>query len=137
MLGLFAFFYVCLHLLTYLWLDQFFDWPAVGKDILKRPFITAGMLTFLLLLPLALTSNAGAIRRLGGLRWQRLHRLIYPASLLAVLHYAWMVKLDLTGPLAYFLVVALLLAARAVHTLRTARAVSPRPRRVIRIIERR
>jgi sulfoxide reductase heme-binding subunit YedZ len=74
MLGLFVFFYAALHLSTYIWFDQFFDWQAIVKDILKRPFITVGMITFALLLPLAATSNAFAIRKLGGRRWQELHR---------------------------------------------------------------
>jgi sulfoxide reductase heme-binding subunit YedZ len=112
MLGLFCFFYAVLHWGSYLWLDQFFDWPEIFKDIVKRPFITVGMLSFLLLLPLAATSSNFAIRRLGGRRWQALHRLVYAIGLLAVLHYTWMVKADLAGPLAYAALVALLLGAR-------------------------
>lgn len=113
MLGLFAFFYACLHLVAYLWLDQFFDWVDIGRDILKRPFITVGMATFLLLVPLAATSTNAMIRRLGGERWQRLHRLIYPAALLAVLHFTWMVKVDITEPALYGALVAILLGLRA------------------------
>ncbi len=113
MLGLYAFFYACLHLLTYLWLDQFFDWAAIVRDIVKRPFITVGMATFLLLVPLAATSTNAMIRRLGGRRWQRLHRLIYPAALLAVLHFTWMVKVDITEPALYGALVAILLGLRA------------------------
>lgn len=112
MLGLFTFFYAALHLGTYLWLDQFFDWAAIAKDILKRPFITLGMASFVLLIPLALTSNALAIRRLGGRRWQELHRMVYAIGLLAVLHYGWMVKADLTLPLTYAGVLAGLLGIR-------------------------
>ena len=113
MLGLFAFFYACLHFTTYLWLDQFFDAAAIAKDIVKRPFITVGMATFLLLVPLAATSTNAMIRRLGGRRWQRLHRLIYPAALLAVLHFTWMVKVDITEPALYGALVAILLGLRA------------------------
>jgi sulfoxide reductase heme-binding subunit YedZ len=113
MLGLFAFFYASLHLIAYLWLDQFFDWAEIGRDILKRPFITVGMATFLLLAPLAATSTKAMIRRLGGQRWQRLHRLIYPAALLAVLHFTWMVKVDVREPALYGVILAVLLGLRA------------------------
>ncbi|QDX81697.1 sulfoxide reductase heme-binding subunit YedZ [Denitratisoma sp. DHT3] len=113
MLGLFVFFYACLHLTSYLWWDQFFDWHAIGKDIVKRPFITVGMAAFLLTAALALTSNAWAIRRLGGRRWQELHRSIYAIAILAVLHYSWLVKKDLFLPVLYFALVALLLGMRA------------------------
>ncbi|MCK9379930.1 MAG: sulfoxide reductase heme-binding subunit YedZ [Sulfuritalea sp.] len=112
MLGLFVFFYAALHLTTYLWFDQFFDWPAIAKDILKRPFITVGMISFALLVPLAATSNAFAIRKLGGRRWQELHRSVYLIGLLAVLHYSWMVKADLSKPLIYALLVGILLGLR-------------------------
>jgi methionine sulfoxide reductase heme-binding subunit len=112
MLGLFAFFYAALHLSTYLWFDQFFDWPAIAKDILKRPFITVGMISFALLVPLAATSNAFAIRKLGGRRWQELHRSVYLIGLLTVLHYTWMVKADLSKPLIYALVLGVLLGLR-------------------------
>lgn len=114
MLGLFAFFYVCLHLTTYLWLDQFFDWSAIVKDVWKRPFITVGMTAFTLLLPLALTSNNAAIRMLGGRRWQAVHRSIYVIAMLAVLHYAWMVKADMTWPLLYSGLLIVLLGLRIV-----------------------
>lgn len=113
MLGLFVFFYAVLHFNTYLWLDQFFDWNAIAKDILKRPFITVGMVSFLLLVPLAATSNNFAIRKLGGRRWRELHRTVYAIGLLAVLHYAWMVKADLSGPLTYAAILAALLGVRA------------------------
>jgi sulfoxide reductase heme-binding subunit YedZ len=112
MLGLFAFFYVCLHLTTYLWLDQSFDWLAIGMDILKRPFIAAGILVFMLLVPLAATSTNAMIRRLGGKRWQQLHRLIYPAAMIAVVHYTWMIKADATQPAIYGIALALLLGLR-------------------------
>ena len=112
MLGLFAFFYAALHLSTYLWFDQFFDWPAIAKDIVKRPFITVGMICFALLLPLAATSNAFAIRKLGGRRWQELHRSVYLIGVLAVLHYFWMVKADVSKPLIYAVIVGVLLGLR-------------------------
>jgi methionine sulfoxide reductase heme-binding subunit len=111
MLGLFAFFYALLHFATYLWLDQFFDWPAIAADIVKRPYITVGFAAFVLMVPLAVTSTKGWVRRLGP-RWKRLHRLVYAIGLLAVLHYLWLVKADLTEPLIYATVLALLLAAR-------------------------
>lgn len=112
MLGLFVFFYAALHLSTYLWFDQFFDWPAIAKDILKRPFITVGMICFALLVPLAATSNAFAIRKLGGRRWQELHRSVYLIGILAVLHYFWMVKADISKPLIYALMLGVLLGLR-------------------------
>jgi sulfoxide reductase heme-binding subunit YedZ len=111
MLGLTAFFYALVHWLSYLWLDQFFDWSAILKDIVKRPFITIGMATFLLLLPLALTSTNAAMRRLKR-NWQRLHRLVYPAAICAVLHYFWLVKQDITQPTLYAFVLAVLLGLR-------------------------
>lgn len=111
MVGLFAFFYAALHLLTYLWLDQFFDWAAILRDVLKRPFVTLGFAAFLLLLPLAVTSTDGWMRRLRR-NWGRLHRLVYPAAVLAVLHYLWLVKRDLTEPLLYAAVLAVLLGVR-------------------------
>src|SRR6185437_8137619 len=96
--GLFAFFYGCLHLMTYLWFDKFFDVHEIVKDIYKRPFITAGMTAWLLMFPLALTSTAGSIRKLGGKRWQALHRLIYASAIAGVVHFWWLVKRDLTRP---------------------------------------
>jgi sulfoxide reductase heme-binding subunit YedZ len=112
MLGLFCFFYACLHLTTYLWLDQFFDWHAIGKDILKRPFITVGMSAFALLVPLAATSTNAMVRRLGGRRWQALHRTVYAIAVVAVLHYWWMVKADTRQPALYALLVVALLGVR-------------------------
>jgi len=111
MLGLFAFFYLSLHLATYLGLDQFFDWAAVAEDIAKRPYITLGFAAFLLLVPLAVTSTRGMVRRLGR-RWQTLHRLIYPAAVLGVLHFLWLTKADTREPLLYAAVLTLLLALR-------------------------
>jgi len=114
MLGLYAFFYALLHLLGYVVLDQFFDWAAIGADILKRPYITIGITAFALLLPLAATSTDASIRRLGGRRWRRLHRLVYPAAILAVVHFYLLVKADIRQPLLYGALLALLLAARLV-----------------------
>ena len=111
MLGLFCYFYVCIHLLCYLWLDQFFDWGEIIADIFKRPFITAGMLAFLLLTPLALTSTRAMMRRLGR-HWQRLHRLVYLIAGLAVLHYFWLVKADTRLPVVYLLILIILLSFR-------------------------
>ncbi|MBL8482758.1 MAG: sulfoxide reductase heme-binding subunit YedZ [Rhodocyclaceae bacterium] len=115
MLGLYAFFYASLHLLTYLWLDQFFDWAAIVKDIAKRPFVTAGFLAWLMLVPLAATSTQAMMRRLGGRRWQRLHRSVYAIGVVAVLHYWWLVKKDVTLPFTYALILGALLAWRAVR----------------------
>ena len=114
MIGLFAFFYACLHVLTYLWLDKLFDFPAMLKDVGRRPFITAGFAAFVCLVPLAATSTAGWIRRLGGKRWQRLHSLVYVTAIAAVAHYYWLVKSDIRQPALYGTLVALLLAWRVV-----------------------
>jgi sulfoxide reductase heme-binding subunit YedZ len=111
MLGLFAFFYACLHFTTYIWLDQFFDLTAVLRDIAKRPFITIGFVAFVLLIPLAATSNDAMLRRLKR-NWGRLHRLVYPIAALGVLHYLWLVKRDLSQPLLYAAVLAVLLGLR-------------------------
>lgn len=112
MLGLFAFSYLCIHFLTYLVLDQSLDPSAIWKDVAKRPFITVGFLGFLLLLPLAITSTAGWIRRLGGKRWQALHRAIYFAAVCGVIHYYWKVKSDVRMPLFYGALVGILLLWR-------------------------
>ena len=112
MLGLFAFFYGGLHLVTYLWFDQFFSWGAIVRDVAKRPFITAGMAGFAAMVPLALTSTAGMIRRLGGRRWRALHRLVYLAAAAGATHYWWLVKADTRSPRVYAAVLAVLLLAR-------------------------
>jgi methionine sulfoxide reductase heme-binding subunit len=109
MLGLFAFFYASLHFLTYLGPDQSFDMSAIWKDVAKRPFITLGFTAFVLLIPLAITSTAGWIRRLGGRRWQWLHRLIYISAICGVIHYYWLVKSAVLRPLTYGAIVAVLL----------------------------
>ncbi len=128
MLGLFAFFYVTLHLLTYIVLDQNLGWRYIGGDIAKRPYITMGLLGFSALLPLAITSTAGWIRRLGGKRWQQLHRLIYVAAVAGVIHYWWLVKSDISSPLKYGAIVAALFAIRLWYTLRRSPAPSRAPR---------
>ncbi len=112
MIGLFAFFYVCIHLSSYVILDQFFDWAAIWKDIIKRVYITLGMGAVLMLIPLAVTSTNKAIKRLGSKRWKALHRLVYPAAILAVVHYIMMVKADLLEPLIYAAILAVLLGLR-------------------------
>ena len=112
MLGLFAFFYACLHLTTWAVIDQFFNVSGMAADIVKRPWVTIGMTTFLLLLPLAITSTAGWIRRLGK-RWLQLHRLVYVAGVTAVIHFWWVVKADFREPRLFALALAILLSFRA------------------------
>jgi sulfoxide reductase heme-binding subunit YedZ len=114
MLGLFAFFYGTLHFLTYIWLDKFFDVHEMLKDIVKRPFITVGFTAFILMIPLALTSTAWSIRRLGGKNWQRLHRLSYVTAILGVVHYFWLVKADHRKPIEYGILLAILLLYRVI-----------------------
>jgi methionine sulfoxide reductase heme-binding subunit len=114
MFGLFAFFYGTLHLMTWVWLDKFFDVHDMLADIAKRRFITAGMTAFALMIPLALTSTKWAIRKLGGKRWQMLHRLIYFSAIVGVIHYIWLVKADLRKPLQYAAILGVLLAYRLI-----------------------
>jgi methionine sulfoxide reductase heme-binding subunit len=114
MLGLFAFFYGCLHLTTYLWLYQSFDFHAIWADVWKRRFITVGFLGFVLMIPLAITSTKGWIRRMGGKNWTWLHRLIYLSAIAGVIHYAWLVKSDETRPLQYAVILGILLLYRIV-----------------------
>ena len=111
MLGLFAFFYAVLHFSTYIVLDHFFDFHRIGKDIVKRPYVTVGFTAFVLMLPLAMTSTAKMIRRLGK-RWQQLHRLIYIAAIAGVIHFYWLVKADIRRPLQYAAVLLILLGYR-------------------------
>ena len=118
MLGLFAFFYGCLHLTTWVWLDKFFDLHEMWADVVKRRFITAGMVGFALMVPLAVTSTKGWIRRMGGRNWQRLHRAIYFSAMAGVVHYFWLVKSDLRNPELYAGLTALLLGWRVVSSLR-------------------
>jgi sulfoxide reductase heme-binding subunit YedZ len=129
-IGLFAFFYGCLHALTYFWLDKFFDFHAIIKDVAKRPFITAGFTAFVCLIPLAVTSTTGWIRRLGGKRWANLHRLIYVTATAAVAHYYWLVKSDHRLPILYGSLVAVEFAYRVVAS-RLRRAPAPAPRKVL------
>ena len=133
MIGLFAFFYGFLHFSTYLGVDKFFDFHEISRDIAKRPYITAGFTGFVLMLPLAITSTAGWIRRLGGKRWQRLHRLVYASAIAGVIHYYWLVKSDVRKPLLYGFLVALLLGFRAVLSFVNRRPTAvPRERAVAR-----
>ena len=127
MLGLFAFFYASLHFATYLGLDLFFDFRAIGKDIIKRPYITAGFIAFVVLVPLAITSTAGMIRRLGK-RWQQLHRLVYLAAVAGVIHFYWLVKADIRRPAQYGAVLALLLGFRLLIKWRPGVIVKATPR---------
>jgi sulfoxide reductase heme-binding subunit YedZ len=115
MLGLFAFFYASLHFLTYLVLDQFFDWASIVKDIIKRPYITVGFPAFVLLIPLAITSNNYLTKLLGGKRWRLLHRLIYPIAIGGVVHFWWLVKKDITEPLTFAVLLGMLLGVRLVY----------------------
>jgi len=129
MLGLFAFFYVCLHFLTYIGPDQSFDLAGMWRDVQKRRFITVGFAAFVLLIPLAITSTKGWIRRLGGKRWQMLHRAVYLAAVCGVIHYYWLVKSDVRKPVFYgVLVGALLLWRLADWLLKRNRSLAPNPR---------
>ena len=125
MLGLFAFFYVCMHFLTYLGPDQSFDLSGMWKDVAKRPFISVGFAGFVSLIPLAVTSTAGWIRRIGGKRWQMLHRLIYFAAVCGVVHYYWLVKSDVRKPVFYGALVAILLLWRLVSWISKRRSQAP------------
>ena len=122
MLGLFAFFYACLHFLTYIVLDKYFAFGEMMADVLKRPFITAGFVAFVAMVPLAITSTKGWIRRLGR-RWQVLHRLIYVSGAAAAVHFVWKVKVVIGEPIYYALAIALLLGFRVVWQLKSAKAV--------------
>lgn len=112
MLGLFAFFYGALHLLTYVWFDRSFNFVSVGQDVLKRPFILMGMLAFVLMLPLAITSTNKMVKRLGGKRWARLHRLVYVAAIAGVVHFWMLVKSDIRLPLTFAFILAFLIGFR-------------------------
>jgi len=112
MVGLFAFFYGFLHFMTWLWLDKFFDWREILKDVEKRRFIIAGFTGYVAMVPLAITSTTGWIRRLGGKRWQRLHRLVYLSPIAGVVHYYWLVKSDIRQPALYGFLVGILLLYR-------------------------
>ena len=115
MLGLFAFAYVVLHLLAFVGLDRFFDLSAIWREIVKRKFITVGMIAFVMLVPLAITSTDAMVRRLGSRAWRRLHRMVYPAAILGVIHYFMMIKAGLQEPTIYAVILALLLASRLIR----------------------
>lgn len=120
LLGLFAFFYAVLHFSVWVLVDHFFNWGQMLSDIVKRPYITAGMLALTLLVPLAATSTAGMVRRLGALRWKRLHRLVYLVGVLASLHFLWLAKVGRTDQYLYAAALALLLGVRGVDRVRRA-----------------
>lgn len=121
MLGLFAFFYACLHFSTYLVLDQFFAFDVIVEDVVERPYITVGFASFLLLVPLAITSTKGWIKRLGGKRWNRLHQLVYVTAAGGVLHFLWSVKADTRRPILFGLGLIILLGARLARARRWSR----------------
>ena len=131
MFGLFAFFYAALHFSAYLWLDQWFDMAAIWKDVLKRPYITVGFAGLLLLVPLAVTSTNGWVKRLGGRNWQRLHRLVYVIAVLAVVHFWWQkaAKNDISEPLIYASIIGLLFGARLLRWWRNRPQTGSRQRR--------
>ncbi|HEY3444283.1 MAG TPA: protein-methionine-sulfoxide reductase heme-binding subunit MsrQ [Paludibaculum sp.] len=118
MIGLFAFFYGCLHLMTYVWLDKFFDVADIWKDVSKRRFITMGMLSMVVMIPLAVTSTAGWIGRMGGRRWRLLHQLVYVSAAAGCIHYYWLVKSDVRLPVVYGAITILLLTWRVVYSRR-------------------
>jgi len=120
MIGLFAFFYVCCHLLAYLWFDHAWIWSDIGREFFDKPFITAGVLSFLILLPLAITSNRASVRALGK-RWKSLHNWVYFAAMFAVLHYVWLAKGDRIEPLVYLVITVLLLAIRLPESLKRSK----------------
>lgn len=126
MLGLFVFFYAALHFMTFLWFDHFFDFAEMWRDVLKRPFISVGFITFVLLIPLAVTSNAWSIRQLGGKRWQRLHQIVYLVAPLAILHFWWMKagKNNFGEPILFGSIIALLLLVRVYWRIGRARTAS-------------
>jgi sulfoxide reductase heme-binding subunit YedZ len=128
MIGLFAFFYGTLHFTTYIWLDKFFDVGEMLHDVAKRPFITAGFTAFVLMIPLAITSTKGWIRRMGGKRWQTLHRLVYVAAIAGVVHYYWLVKSSVRRPVFYGCLVLVALAIRAGYWLVRLRTAAPAER---------
>lgn len=133
MLGLFAFFYATLHFTTYFVLDQSMMFDGLWEDVVKRPYITVGFTAFVLMIPLALTSTLGWIRRLGGRRWNLLHKLVYVSAVLGVLHYWWKVKLDVTDPAVYAVIMAVLLGARIARSLRPRPAALPRKSPIVEV----
>ncbi len=126
MFGLFAFFYGVLHFLTYIWFEQSFDFRLMLDDLMKRPFITAGFISFVLMIPLAATSTRAMVRRLGGRRWQLLHRLVYLSAVAGVVHYWWKVKSDITIPFRFAVIVAILLGFRVIAAAVRRRTPAPK-----------
>jgi sulfoxide reductase heme-binding subunit YedZ len=122
LLGLFAFFYATLHFTVWVVVDHFFDWPTMLADVAKRPYITVGLSALTLLVPLAATSTTGMIKRIGGARWRRLHRLAYVAAALAVLHFIWLAKVGRIEPDVYFAILMLLFGVRLWYSAAVARA---------------
>lgn len=112
MLGLFAFFYGSLHLLTYIWFDRVFNFVSAAADVVQRPFILVGLMAFLLMLPLAITSSSKMVKRLGGKRWAKLHRLVYLAAIAGVVHFWMLVKSDIRLPLTFGFIILFLLGYR-------------------------
>ena len=125
LLGLFAFFYGFLHFSTYLGVDKFFDFHDIWADVAKRPYITMGFTAFVLMIPLAVTSTTGWIRRMGGKRWQLMHRLVYGSAVAGVIHYYWLVKSDIRQPRLYAILFGILLGYRAVVWIMARRTVAP------------
>jgi len=136
MIGLFAFFYGCLHFMTYIWLDQFFDWQSIVQDIPKRPFILVGFTSFSLMIPLAITSTKKMIRRLGGKKWNLLHRLIYITAVGGVVHYMWKVKVIEAPQIRYAVILGILFSVRFFFAyFPTAGIKSPRQASVVQLTE--
>lgn len=125
MLGLFAFFYATVHMLLYLGLDQFFDWSEIWRDIIKRPFITVGFINFVALLPLVVTSTNKMVKRMGGRRWKKLHRLSYFVAAAACVHFLMLVKADIREPVVYIVILTGLLAVRLLHAARQKKQSQP------------
>jgi len=126
MLGLFAFFYVSLHFLSWIWIDKVFDFDEIVKDVIKRPFITLGFSCFVLMIPLAVTSTQNMVRRLGGRRWRALHRIVYAVAIGGVVHFIWLVKSDIREPMIYAALLSVLLGYRAwAYWQRQSHAVRP------------
>lgn len=125
MMGLFMFFYACLHFTTYLWLDHWFDWEAITKHIIKHPWVLVGFSAFLLAWPLAITSNNAMMRRLGA-RWKQLHYTVYLVAILGIVHFWWLVKKDIREPLIYALILAVLLGIRIYYKYKKSLAVRNR-----------
>jgi methionine sulfoxide reductase heme-binding subunit len=123
--GLITFFYVCLHFTTYIWLDRFFDLDDIIKDIVKRPFITVGFAAFVLLIPLAVTSNNASIKKLGAKNWQRLHYLVYAIAVLAVIHFIWLARRNPIEPYVYAVIFSVLLALRVYWKYKARQSIAP------------